>query len=164
MDHHHSPSSCAPSAIPFSGRILGVDFGIRRVGLSVSTLDQTIASPLSIYTRCHEQQDARYFIKLLEEYQIRAIILGLPIHVNGNEGQKAREARQYGQWLGRISRLPIDFWDERFTSAAAEDFMIAVDLTREQRKKRVDMVAAQILLQSYLDHRLKHRETSLPPA
>jgi len=164
MDHHLPSCSSVPSVIPPSGRLLGVDFGTRRVGLSVSTFDQTIASPLSIYTRCHEQQDARYFIKLIEEYQIRAVILGLPIHMNGNEGQKAREARQYGQWLGRISQLPVDFWDERFTSAVAEDFMIEVDLTREQRKKRVDMVAAQILLQSYLDHRLKSRETSLPSA
>jgi len=145
---------------PLHGRLLGVDYGTRRVGLAISTLDQKIASPLSTYERCQEQQDRRYFRTLMEEYQVRGIVLGLPIHVNGAEGSKAWESRQYGKWLAQLTGLPIDFWDERFTSAVAEDFMLAANLTRQQRKKRVDKIAAQIILQSFLDRRqaVRHRE------
>lgn len=148
-----SPSSATPPAIPFpeTGRLLGVDYGTKRVGLAISTPDQRIASPLEIRVRQNDVQDERYFRGILADYSVQGVVVGLPIHVNGNEGQKAREARAYGQWIEKHFSLPVTFWDERYTSSVAEDFMIGLDLTREQRKKRIDMLAAQIMLQSYLD-------------
>lgn len=142
---------------PATGKLLGIDYGTVRVGLAVSTPDQKIASPLEILTRRNEQLDAKYYRELMTEYRISGLVIGLPIHVNGTEGQKAREAREYGSWLQQLTGLPVMFWDERYTSVAAEDHLIGVDLTRKQRKKRLDMVAAQILLQAYLDFREAER-------
>ncbi|WP_437224774.1 Holliday junction resolvase RuvX [Planctomicrobium sp. SH661] len=153
MEHSVPPSPPNSSCLPTTGRLLGVDFGTKRVGLAISTADQSIASPLEIYSRCNDAVDARHFKTILEDYNVRGIVVGLPIHVNGTEGQKAKEARAYGKWLAGISKLPVDFHDERYTSAVADDYMLEANLTREQRKKRVDMIAAQILLQSFLDRR-----------
>jgi len=110
-----------------------------------------MASPLELYERRNEQLDTRYYRSILEDYRPVGIVVGLPIHVGGEESQKSHEARQYGAWLHSITGLPVTYWDERFTSAVAEDFLLAAELTRKQRKKRIDMVAAQIILQSYLD-------------
>jgi putative Holliday junction resolvase len=132
-------------------RILGVDYGTRRVGLAVGDPDGGIASPLAIYHRRSADQDARHFQRLIEEEQIGRIVVGLPVHTTGSEGQKAAEARAFGRWLAQVTRLPVVFWDERFTTAEAERFMIDAGLTSNQRKARRDMVAAQIMLQSYLD-------------
>lgn len=140
-----------PSDIPPSGRLLGVDYGTKRIGLALATPDRTFASPLETYERRNEQLDTRYYRSIIEDYRPCGIIIGLPIHVNGEESQKSREARQYGQWLHQITGLPVSYWDERFTSAAAEDYLLDADLSRQQRKKRIDKVAAQIILQAYLD-------------
>jgi putative Holliday junction resolvase len=132
-------------------RLLGVDYGTRRVGLAVSDPDRLIASPLAVYTRGDQTQDLRYFQRLVANEEIGCIVLGLPVHTSGQEGQKAREARAFGQWLHRATGLPVVFWDERFTTVEAEQFMGEAGLTDKQRKARRDMIAAQILLQSYLE-------------
>lgn len=136
---------------PAEGRLLGVDYGTRRVGLAVSTHEQNISSPLEIYERRNRQIDARYFRELVEEERIVGLVVGLPMHVGGEEGQKAREAREYGAWLARTTGLPVRFWDERYTSAAADEFLINIDMSRKKRKRRLDMIAAQIILQGFLD-------------
>lgn len=148
-----SPSDAVPE-FPAQGRLLGIDYGTRRVGLAISTPDQTIASPLEIYQRRNDQLDARHFLAVAEDYRVRGIVLGLPIHVSGEEGQTAAQARKYGDWLKSILGLPVAFWDERYTSAVAEEYLLGADLSRQKRKKRLDMVAAQIMLQSYLNSRL----------
>ena len=132
-------------------RLLGVDYGHVRIGLAVSDPDRMIASPLATYTRQGKQQDAAYFKKLAEEEAIGQIILGLPVHLSGNEGQKASEARAFGKWLTDVTGFPMVFWDERFTTVEAEAALLSAGLTNKRRKARRDRVAAQILLQSYLD-------------
>ncbi|SFI14933.1 Holliday junction resolvase RuvX [Planctomicrobium piriforme] len=146
-----------PSTFPPAGRLLGIDYGTKRVGVAIATPDRTIASPLEIYQRRNEQLDARYFKTVIEDYRPCGIVVGLPVHVSGAEGESAQGARRYGKWLGELSGLPVEFWDERYTSSVAEDYLLGADMTRQQRKKRIDMVAAQIMLQSYLNF---HR----PPA
>jgi putative holliday junction resolvase len=140
-----------PEEFPAEGRLLGVDFGTRRVGLAVSTREQNISSPLEVYERKNPQIDARYFRELVQEERIVGLVVGLPMHVGGEEGQKAREAREYGAWLARTTGLPVSFWDERYTSAAADEFLINIDMSRKKRKRRLDMIAAQIILQGFLD-------------
>lgn len=142
------------TAIPFpaSGRLIGIDFGTKRVGIAVSTGDRSIASPVEVYQRRNEQLDTRYFKEMLQEFRPVGLVVGLPMHVGGSEGSKAREARAYGDWLAKLLGLPVTYWDERFTSVVAEEHMLAVDLTRKQRKARIDKLAAQIMLQAYLDH------------
>jgi putative Holliday junction resolvase len=132
-------------------RLLGVDYGSVRVGLAVSDADQRIASPLATYQRRDPEHDASWFRALVAEEQIGQIVIGLPVHLDGREGHKAAEARAFGRWLGDVSGLPVVFWDERFTTVEAEGFLLSAGLTNKRRKARRDRVAAQILLQSYLD-------------
>jgi putative Holliday junction resolvase len=147
-----NPHSASSSLFPPTGRLLGVDYGTKRVGLAISTPDRTIASPLSIYHRRNDSLDARNYKSVIDDYRIVGIVLGLPIHVSGEESQKSAEARKYGSWMTLISGLPVEYWDERYTSAVAEDYLLGADLTRQKRKQRLDMVAAQIMLQAYLDY------------
>src|SRR5437773_12038681 len=88
-----------------AGRILGVDYGRVRIGLAVSDPDRRIASPLTTYQRSGKGGDAAYFKKVVEHEQIALIVVGLPIHLSGQEGQKAKEAREFGQWLGKATSL-----------------------------------------------------------
>ena len=132
-------------------RLLGVDHGSVRIGLAVTDPDRRIASPLATYERKGTEPDAAYFKKLVENENIGLIVIGLPIHLSGQEGEKAKEAREFGQWLGDVTGLPVVFWDERFTTVEAEGHLLSAGLTRKARRDRRDRVAAQILLQTYLE-------------
>lgn len=133
------------------GRLLGVDFGTVRVGLAISDPDRILASPLATYSRQGPEADARYFRELAVAERVVGLVVGLPVHMSGQEGQKAAEARAFGNWLAELMRLPVVFWDERYTTAEAERLLLGAQLTSKRRKARRDRVAAQILLQSYLD-------------
>jgi putative holliday junction resolvase len=132
-------------------RLLGVDYGSVRVGLAISDPDRKMAFPLTTYVRCGPLQDAEYFRELVTEEEIGQLVVGLPVHLSGREGQKATEARAFGAALMSWTALPVVFWDERFTTVEAEAHLWAAGLTHKQRKDRRDRVAAQILLQTYLD-------------
>jgi putative Holliday junction resolvase len=131
-------------------RLLGVDYGTVRVGLAVSDPDRKIAFPLSVYTR-RGVTDPDYFRELVGREEVGRIVVGLPVHTDGREGRKAAEARAFGKWLGEATGLPVVFWDERFTTVEAESALWAAGLTHKRRKQRRDKVAAQLLLQGYLD-------------
>jgi putative Holliday junction resolvase len=133
------------------GRLLGVDFGTRRVGLAVSDADRRIAVPFTVVDRSRNPFDAGYFQQLIAQEEITGIVMGLPVHMHGEEGKSAQQAREYGAWLKRVTGLPIYFSDERLTSAQAETLMQEAGLKAKQRKERLDMVAAQIMLQTFLD-------------
>jgi putative holliday junction resolvase len=132
-------------------RLLGVDYGQVRVGLAISDPDRKIAFPLTTHERRGQARDADFFRDVVEEEVIGALVVGLPVHLDGREGHKAAEARAYGQWLAEITQLPLVFWDERFTTVEAESALWNAGLTHKKRKARRDRVAAQILLQAYLD-------------
>jgi putative holliday junction resolvase len=132
-------------------RLLGVDYGSVRLGLAVCDRDRVIASPLATYTRRTAAQDAAFFERLLQVEEIAGLVVGLPVHLDGREGEKAREARAFGSWLSATVRLPVTYWDERFTTVEAEAHLIDAGLTRKRRKQRRDRVAAQIFLQAFLD-------------
>jgi putative Holliday junction resolvase len=132
-------------------RILGVDYGTVRIGLAVSDPDRKIAFPLETYTRRGKDLDAAHIRAIIEEEQIGLIVVGLPIHLSGREGQKAGEARAFAKWLGESTGLPVAFADERFTTVEAESALWEAVLTHKKRKARRDKIAAQMLLQGYLD-------------
>lgn len=132
-------------------RLLGIDYGKVRVGLAVSDLDQRIASPLATYLRRDCQQDARFFQDLVRDEDIGLVVIGLPMHTDGREGILAKQAREYGAWLKEVTALPVVFWDERFTTKEAEEHLRSAGLTRQKRKTRRDRVAAQLLLQAFID-------------
>jgi putative Holliday junction resolvase len=132
-------------------KLLGVDYGTVRVGLAVTDTERRFAFPLTTYPRRTRNEDAAYFRELVEREEIGGLVVGLPVHTDGREGQKAIEARAFGQWLAETTGLAATFFDERFTTAQAESALWSAGLTHRQRKERRDRVAAQILLQTYLD-------------
>ena len=132
-------------------RLLGIDYGSKRIGLSVSDPDRKFAFPLTTYERRSPEQDAAYFRALVAEEAIGQIVLGLPVHLDGREGQKAAEVRAFGVWLAETTGLPVIYFDERFTTVEAESALWEAGLSHQKRKDRRDRVAAQILLQTYLD-------------
>jgi putative Holliday junction resolvase len=134
-----------------STRLLGVDYGSVRVGLAVSDPDRILASPLTTYTRRDPEADACYFRDLVAAEGVGGLVVGLPVHTDGREGVKAKEARAYGAWLAEVTGLPVVFADERFTTVQAESALWDAGLTHKRRKERRDRVAAQMLLQAYLD-------------
>ncbi len=134
-----------------SGRIAAIDFGTVRLGIAVSDPAQTIASPYENYTRRDPEQDARYLRRIVAEEGIVRFVVGLPVHLDGHESQKSHESRRFGKWLADQTGVPVDFYDERFTSVEAEEHLLAADFSRQQRKKRRDMLAAQLLLAAYLE-------------
>lgn len=137
--------------VPRQGRLLGIDYGTKRVGLALSNAEQTIATPLETYLRRDERQDARHLNQRVQEYGVVGLVVGLPVHMSGDEGEKAREARAFGQWVSAATRRPVCFSDERYTTAMADEHLRAASLSPKKRKSIRDMLAAQILLQGYLE-------------
>jgi putative Holliday junction resolvase len=146
-----APSRDESLSLPAEGRLLGLDFGTKRIGIAVSTHEQTISSPLDNYTRQSAQADAEHLNRLVMEYHAVAIVVGLPVHMSGDEGQSARAARDFGRWVGEATALPVTFWDERYTSALAEQHLLQAELSKKKRKARLDKLAAHFILQSYLN-------------
>lgn len=132
-------------------RLLGVDYGTVRIGLAISDAGRVIASPWQTYERRGAEQDARFFRTLVDQEEIGGLVVGLPVHLSGQEGQKAAEARQFGAWLGQATGLPVAFWDEALTTVQAESALWDAGLSHKRRRQRRDRVAAQIMLQAYLD-------------
>jgi putative Holliday junction resolvase len=143
-----SPSSTKDS-VP--GRVAGIDYGHVRVGIAISDPERKIVSPLENYTRRGPEADAARFRRLVAEEGAVLFVVGLPLHLDGQESAKSAEARQFGQWLADVTGIPVEFYDERFTSHEAEQLLLAADMTRKRRKKRLDMLAAQIILSGYLE-------------
>ena len=136
---------------PLRGRIAGIDFGTKRIGIAVSNTDRTIASPYENYTRRDPAQDARRFQRLVREEEIVQFVVGLPVHLSGQESEKSLEARRFAAWLGEVTAIPVVLFDERFTTAEAEALLQMAELTKKRRQARRDMLAAQILLAAYLE-------------
>jgi putative Holliday junction resolvase len=160
------PSSFPPPPSAFAlslpalrlSRIAGVDYGTVRIGIAISDPQQRFASPLENYARRTPALDAQHFARLAADEAISLWVVGLPVHLDGGEGEKSREARRFGQWLGEVTGIAVEFFDERFTSREAEQFLQDAGLTSKRRKKRMDMVAAQIMLSVYLESRTKGQE------
>jgi putative Holliday junction resolvase len=136
---------------PAQGRLLGLDYGTKRLGLALSNAEQTIATPLETYLRRDPRQDEKHLQQKVQEYGVVGLVVGLPVHMSGDEGEKAREARAFGQWAAGVTKRPVQFADERYTSIMADEHLQTAQLSPKKRKALRDMLAAQILLQSYLD-------------
>lgn len=137
--------------LPPNGRLLGIDYGSVRIGLATCDPDRILASPFETYTRHSPDADGDYFQRIVHTEQIVGIVMGLPISLNDTEGPKARETREFAAWLTDRLKRPLVFVDERFTSSAAEDSLIASGVRRDKRKGKRDRIAAVFILQAYLD-------------
>lgn len=148
-----SDESSKPAAetVPREGVLLGMDYGTKRIGIAVSTPEQTMCVPLQTYSRQGPQEDADWLKKVVREQRAVGIVVGLPVHMSGDEGTKASEARSFGQWASNVTGLPVAYWDERHTSLIAQAYLTQTQLSEEKRAIRQDRVAANLMLQAFLD-------------
>jgi putative Holliday junction resolvase len=151
MTSNDSLSASGQGNKPARGRVVGIDYGTVRVGIALSDPERTIASPYENYTRRGEAQDTKYFRNLAAEERVTLFVVGLPVHLDGRESEKSIEARAFGQWLGETTGVEVVFYDERFTTTEAEHALLGAEMSKKRRKKRLDMLASQIMLTAYLE-------------
>jgi putative Holliday junction resolvase len=135
------------------GRLLGLDIGEKTIGVAVSDEGQVLASPLRTLARNGGKRDLEAVARVRDETDAEALVLGLPLGLDGLEGLSARRARRLGQALEARLAVPVHFHDERFTTVSAERVLREGAVSRATRKAVVDQVAAVLILQSYLDSR-----------
>lgn len=131
-------------------RIIALDVGDRRIGIAVSDPLGITAQPIETYTRVGYGPDVRHITQLAHEYETDCILCGLPRNMDGTQGFQTEKVREFAGKLTEAG-LCVDFYDERMTTILAEDALLEANMRRENRKKKVDMVAAVMILQSYLD-------------
>lgn len=135
-------------------RILGLDFGSKTVGVAVSDPTGMIATGLEIIRREKETKLRRTYARIEEicqEYQVEKIVLGLPLNMNGTEGDRVIKTKAFAEDLTRRTGLEIIYVDERLTTVEADELMMELGIRREDRKSHVDRIAAAFILQTYLD-------------
>ena len=138
--------------IPPRLALMGIDYGSKRMGLAVSDLLCLVATPYKILHRRTLKEDLAELRNIIAEKEIGGIVLGLPLQMNGEEGEIAAEVRKFAAVLSENISLPILFWDERLSSSAMENFLIKeADLSRKKRAKVLDAAAAAYILQGALD-------------
>ena len=132
-------------------RILGLDYGTKRIGVAVSDETRTIATPLEFIPAEPFAAVLARLTQLIQEREIESILVGLPRNMDGSYGPAAEKVQNFINGLKEAITVPIKTWDERLTTAQANRFLIAADMRRAKRRQKVDQTAAAILLQSYLD-------------
>lgn len=133
------------------GRVMAVDLGEKRIGIALSDPTRTIATPHGVIKRTSRATDFARYVGLIEQYGVRLLIMGLPITLSGQEGERAAWVRNYAEELAGHIDIPIEFWDESLTTVAATAALHAQGRRGRKVKDRVDAVAATLILQSYLD-------------
>lgn len=142
-----------------TGRLLGVDWGERRIGLALSDESQLLAQPLTTLTRrTGKRFPMGRLIALAKEREVTGVVVGLPLAADGSEAEAARQARALAQDIARHSGLAVDLWDERFTTARARHAVREMGGSTKGREPELDALAATLLLQHYLDARRARAE------
>ena len=135
--------------------LVGLDLGDKTIGVAVSDVMRSVASPLETIRRRKFTLDAQHLLEIIEKRRIGGIILGLPFNMDGSEGPRCQSTRAFARNLERLTDLPIGFWDERLSTVAAEKALLEADTTRKRRGEVIDHVAAGDILQGALD-RMRH--------
>ena len=149
-------NSCVITAcLEASPRVLGLDVGARRIGIAVSDPLGITAQGLDTLHRKNKKHDLHYFHKLIREYDVREIVIGLPLRMSGVEGIQAEKIQAFAEDLRKHFKLPVHLWDERLTSAEANRLLRETDLSIEKRGQAVDRMAAILILQGWMDSRGK---------
>jgi putative Holliday junction resolvase len=133
------------------GRWLGVDYGEKRVGLAVSDESGILATPWRIAEVLSPKQAARAVREACAEIEAVGIVVGLPLNMNGTIGFKAEEVNVFCERLRRSVNVPVEIWDERLSTSMVERVLLEADMSRGKRRKVRDKLAAQVILQGWLD-------------
>ncbi len=140
-------AACPPGTAWF-----GLDLGETTIGVAASDASRMIASPLETLRKTKFTDDANRLLRLMDERNASALIIGLPVNMDGTEGPRAQSCRAFARNLDRIRPAPVAFWDERLSTSAVERFLIEdLDLSRKRRAQVVDRTAAAWILQGALD-------------
>ncbi len=143
------PQLLAPEA-----RLLGLDVGTKTVGMALSDVTRSIATPYDTVRRTKFTADAKTIRDAVETNGVGALVIGLPLHLDGSEGRRAQSTRAFARNLAAHVEVPMVFWDERLSTAAVERHLIEADASRKRRAEVIDRMAAAYILQGALD-RLK---------
>ena len=133
-------------------RIIGLDLGSKTIGIALSDSLLTIATPMELIKKKKFSIDSIRILEIIKEQNVGAIILGLPMNMNGTEGPRCQSTRQYAENLSKLIDIPIAYWDERLSTAAVTRTLLEADTSRKKRKDLVDKMAASFILQGCLDY------------
>ncbi|MEW6040495.1 MAG: Holliday junction resolvase RuvX [Elusimicrobiota bacterium] len=128
-------------------RILAVDYGEKRTGLAISDPMEVIAQPIAVV-----ETNTENILKIINQYRVEKIVIGLPLNMNGSQGESAKSAASFANEIRQKSGIPVEMMDERLTTKQAQRLLIDADMSRGKRKKNIDKVSAALLLESYLQH------------
>ena len=132
-------------------RILGLDIGSKRIGLAVSDPLGITAQGITTLERKDERTVLEFLRNIIKEKEVTEIVVGLPLNMDGSSGEQAKNAESFADILKEKLGLPVSLWDERLSTMEVERIMIAGGASRSKRKKKIDKLAAQVILQGYLD-------------
>jgi putative holliday junction resolvase len=135
------------------GRLLGLDVGLRRIGMAVSDPLGLTAQGIATLTRKNNRTDLAAFDRILREYSVKEIVVGYPLRMSGEEGSQAEKVRAFADLLRDTFKIPVYLWDERLSSVEANRVLRQTDLSIEKRGKAVDQLAAVLILQSFMESR-----------
>lgn len=145
-----SPNEGRPPGV----RALGVDLGSKRIGIAVSDISGTIASALTTVHRSKSRRhDHAAIAELVRVEEAEVVVVGLPLSLDGSHGKAAKAATTEARQLANVAGVPVEMYDERFTTVTAERGMLEAGLNAQARRKVVDKVAAAVMLQAWLEHR-----------
>lgn len=150
MSVHADPAAFA-AALPATGALLGLDPGTKTIGIAVSDSGRRVATPLRTLRRGRFAADAETLRRIAADRAIAGVVVGLAVNMDGTEGARAQSARALGRNLAGALGLPVTFWDERLSTAAAERALLEADTSRKRRAQVIDHVAAAYILQGALD-------------
>jgi putative holliday junction resolvase len=139
-------------------RRLGIDLGTVRTGLAIAESEMLVATPLCTVQHASLPEAVRLVSELVAREQIAQAIVGLPLRLDGTEGDAARRVRHFAQALNREARISVRLWDERLSTVAAQESLRAQGVKSQQQRRMVDQVAATLLLQSFLEHVARQAE------
>jgi putative Holliday junction resolvase len=140
-----------PATLGKGSVLVGLDLGTKTIGIAISDLGLTLATPRSTLKRVKFTVDAEALLALLARERVGGIVLGLPVNMDGSEGPRAQATRAFARNLSQKTELPIAFWDERLSTVAAERTLVSMDVSRARRAERIDSAAAAFILQGALD-------------
>ncbi|GGG26107.1 Holliday junction resolvase RuvX [Chelatococcus composti] len=138
-------------ALPVGKRLIGIDLGTKTIGLALSDVSRSIASPLETIRRTKFSADVKRLAELAARHGVGGLVVGLPLNMDGSEGPRAQATRAFVRNLATHLPLPVAFWDERLTTAAVTRTLLEADASRARRSDLVDKMAASYILQGALD-------------
>ena len=140
-----------PAACPPDTPWMGLDLGEKTIGVAVSDATRMIASPLELIRKSKFTHEAEHLFRLMDHRKVSALVIGLPVNMDGTEGPRAQSCRAFARNLERLRPVNVAFWDERLSTVAAERALLEADTTRKRRAEVIDHVAASYILQGALD-------------